>query len=359
MSPLKRLPENRPLPARWKINHGAYYYLVPPGQEKAWDGKKWYRLGATLAEAHRAFADKVQSFEGDIKTVGRLLDRYVIEVIPKKAPKTASENRKQVATLRGVFADMPLTEIEPQHIYQYASKRKSKRPSRGTGKTAAKREIEVLSHAFTKAVEWGLLKKHPFKGEVRIENESGPRTRYVEDWELLAVLGMAAHRRKGSIRMVQAYLRLKMLTGLRQRDLLLMTVSDLKEDGIHAFPSKTRKSTGKRVIYEWTPLLREAIEDAKAVRPALSPYLFCELDGTCFVHDDGKAPNWNNIWQNFMAKALEKTDLKERFTEHDMRAKVGSDAESLERANQLLTHSDINLTKRIYRRKPERIKPTK
>jgi len=97
----------------------------------------------------------------------------------------------------------------------------------------------------------------------------------------------------------------------------------------------------------------------KSRPPCLSPYLFCELDGTCFVHDDGKAPNWNNIWQNFMAKALEKTDLTERFTEHDMRAKVGSDAESLERANQLLTHSDMRLTKRIYRRKPERIKPTK
>jgi len=39
------------------------------------------------------------------------------------------------------------------------------------------------------------------------------------------------------------------------------------------------------------------------------------------------------------------------------RAKVGSDAESLERAAQLLAHSDPRMTRRVYRRKPERIKP--
>ena len=79
---------------------------------------------------------------------------------------------------------------------------------------------------------------------------------------------------------------------------------------------------------------------------------------TGFVHEEtGKAPNWNNIWQRFMARALEKGPLKERFTEHDLRAKVGSDAESLERAAQLLAHSDPRMTQRVYRRKPERIKP--
>lgn len=349
MSPLKRLPENRPLPARWVKKHGAFYYLVPPGLESGWDGKKWFRLGTSLAEAHAAFAARIKE-KMVAKTIGQLLDRYAVEVVPGKAAKTASENLRQIAQLRASMGSNPIEDIEPQHVYKYIESRKAK--------TAAKREVEVLSHAFTKAVEWGLLKKHPFKGEVRIENASGPRTRYVEDWELLAVLNMAAHRKKGSTRMVQAYLRLKMLTGLRQRDLLRMTMSDIREDGIHVTPSKTRLTTGKRLIYEWTDMLRSAVDDAISVRPALSPFLFCELDGTGFVHEEtGKAPNWNNIWQRFMARALEKGPLKERFTEHDLRAKVGSDAESLERAAQLLAHSDPRMTQRVYRRKPERIKP--
>jgi hypothetical protein len=34
------------------------------------------------------------------------------------------------------------------------------------------------------------------------------------------------------------------------------------------------------------------------------------------------------------------TRVAERFTEHDLRAKVGSDSESLERERQLLGHAD-------------------
>jgi hypothetical protein len=37
------------------------------------------------------------------------------------------------------------------------------------------------------------------------------------------------------------------------------------------------------------------------------------------------------MWQRFMARLLKETKIIERFTEHDLRGKVGSDAESLER----------------------------
>jgi hypothetical protein len=33
----------------------------------------------------------------------------------------------------------------------------------------------VFKHAFTKAVEWGLIRRHPFKGEVRLKGIK-PRT---------------------------------------------------------------------------------------------------------------------------------------------------------------------------------------
>lgn len=56
---------------------------------------------------------------------------------------------------------------------------------------------------------------------------------------------------------------------------------------------------------------------------------------------------------------VEETKVTERFTEHDLRAKVGSDAESLEHAKQLLAHSDSRLTERVYRRRPETIKLTR
>lgn len=129
---------------------------------------------------------------------------------------------------------------------------------------------------------------------------------------------------------------------------------------IHVTISKTKHSTGKKVVYEWSPELRQAVGDAKSIHPALSPYLFCNRFGKCYVNlEKGTVSSGNNHWQNCMNRVLKDTKVTESFTEHDLRAKVGSDAESLERARQLLAHSDARVTERVYRRKPEGIKPVK
>jgi integrase len=341
------------------LKFNAYYYLVPKGQESLWDGRKWFRLGDTLADAHRAFAERIDASPSPVKTISDLLDRYELEVVPQKAAKTQTENRKQIATLRTAIGHNSIHEIEPQHVYQYIAGRKSKKPGRGDGKTAAKREIEVLSHAFTKAVEWGVIKAHPFKGEVRIAGSTKPRARYVEDWELAEALRIKPLRKKGGAAVVQSLLRLKILTGLRQRDLLQIEMTDIKPDGLHVFISKTKNSTGRRVIYSMTDSLRAEIDRAVSARPADSNLLFCTRDGISYVSEDGTASSWGSLWENFMERVLNETKVTERFTEHDMRAKVGSDAESLERAQQLLGHADPRMTQKVYRRRPERIDPTK
>ncbi|WP_235429657.1 hypothetical protein [Paraburkholderia fungorum] len=60
---------------------------------------------------------------------------------------------------------------------------------------------------------------------------------------------------------------------------------------------------------------------------------------------------------DFMARVLEETKVKEHFTEHDLRAKCTSDAETLEHAQAPLAHADGKVTQTIYRRKPERVRP--
>lgn len=45
------------------------------------------------------------------------------------------------------------------------------------------------------------------------------------------------------------------------------------------------------------------------------------------------------------------------LTEHDLRAKCASDAESLEHVRALLSHVDARTTDAIYRRKPEVVQP--
>lgn len=360
--PRKRNKENLGLPLRWRFIHGAYYYQVPPGLEAHWDGKKQFRLGEKLHEAYKVWSVRLGQVN-EAKTIGQLLDRYALEVIPTKAAASQISNQQQILMLRKVFGDMPLEPFPPRLVYQYVDKRsvKKKDPETGKvtgGKIAAHREVELLSHAYTKAVEWGFIDRHPFKNEVRLEGEAA-RDRYIEDWEILEVLELPNTRKAGSVLMIQAYIRLKLLTGMAQGDLLrLRTDEHIQEDGIHTQRHKTKGSSGKRTIYEWTPELKAAVQMALEARPAKSSYLFCNRDGEGYVNETtGKAPGWKSMWQRFMARVLAETKVKEHFTEHDLRAKVASDAATLEHARSLLAHADARTTNRVYRRKAERVTP--
>jgi hypothetical protein len=77
------------------------------------------------------------------------------------------------------------------------------------------------------------------------------------------------------------------------------------------------------------------------------------------VNDDREVRTFARIWNNFMHRALKETKLKVRFKERDLRAKVASDAESLERARELLGHVDARLTQQVYVRKPTVIRPAR
>lgn len=347
--PRPRKKENKGLPSRWRHVHGAYYYQVPKGLEEAWDGKQLFRLGRSLPEAYKVWADRLSTID-DAKTIADLLDRYLLQVVPQKKITTQTHNTVAIKRLRAVLGTIALTTIVPRQIYQYIDKR--------AAKVAAKREIAVLSHAYTKAVEWGYLDRHPFKGEVRLDGEK-PRDRYVEDWEVIEFLSIPPRRKAGSVLAVQAYIRIKLLTGLRRGDLLRLTMSNLKDDGIHVTPGKTENSTGKRLIIEWSDELRAAVELAKLARPVqIAPWLFCTFRGEgYFDEESGRAAGWEGMWRNFVSRVLSTTKVKERFTEHDLRAKCASDAETLEHARMLLAHADGKVTERIYRRKPERVKP--
>jgi len=342
----QRNPENKGLPARWRHYHGAYYYQVPEGQEHAWEGRKQYRLGVHLHEAYRVWSDRLATLHNAPRTMGEVFDRYLLQVVPTKAPKTQSGNVRQIALLRAVFGEMPPATIRPQVVYGYVDRR--------SAKVAAHREVAVLSHALTKAVEWGVIDRHPFKNEMRLGGEK-PRTRYVEDWEVEECLSLPCRMRKGSVRAVQAYVRLKLLTGLRRGDLLRLTKAHCTQDGIAVTTSKT----GRPVMYRWTNELREAVDMALEARPKnCVEFLFCTDEGKPYLNEaTGDAYGWNSLWQRFMKRVLEETKVTQRFTEHDLRAKCASDAKTLDHAQALLAHADSRLTKRVYRRKPEVINP--
>ena len=358
--PRKRSAQLAGLPARWTVKHGAYYFRVPKGLEAYWDGKTWFRLGVTLAESYRTWAERADQPD-KLHTIGQLLDRYLLEEVPTKGVNTQAHNKIAIPNLREVFGNLGLTQITPQMIYKYVDRRSVKKRNEAGklvgGKTAAMREVEVLSHAYTKAVEWGEINRHPFKNEVRLKNPA-PRDRYVEDWEIEECLSLNSKRKAGSVFAIQAYIRIKIMTGMDTLTLMNLTMSDLTEEGIQIARSKVAGSSGKRTTYLWTPELKQAVEDAKAARPAISPYLFCNRDGKGYYDPaTGRYDGWVSMWSRFMDRVMKETKVRERFTAHDLRAKAASDAASEEEARKLLSHASVETTRKIYRRKAEKVTP--
>lgn len=352
MPPKKRNNENRGLPSRWRHYHGAYYYRVPPGLERLWDGKTQFRLGASLSEAYRVWAGRLEDEGIELKTIDQLLDRYALQVLPTKAVKTQLEQGRSIKKLKGILGKMTIKTFRPMDAYQYRDKRSKDAP------TSANRELEVLSHSFTKAIEWGALEDHPMIGGKFRKQHRPPRKRYVEDWEVIEALNLPSTRKRGSVKMIQAYIKLKLMTGLRRSDLLQLRSENLKDDGIHVTPSKTANSSGKSTIYEWNDSLRNVIQEILSVRPVdIDPWLFCNRFGKPYVKEDGTTNGWDSMWQRFMDRVVAETKVTDRFWEKDLRAKVASDAESLEHARALLSHATDTTTQKVYRRKPERVKP--
>lgn len=342
----KRNKENIGLPSRWRFYHGAYYYQVPKGQEDLWDRKKQFRLGSSLSEAYQSYAQRI-SWKDDLKSMFSLLDRYIIEIVPRKAPSTQRSNKISLKRLRGFFGDNPVQAIRPKHIYSYRDICNQRH-----GETSSNRDLEVLSHAFTKAIEWGVIDDHPMAGKRVTKNPVTPRNRYIEDWELREFLSIASP-------FIKSYVDLKLTLGLRKGDMLSLRLSDITKEGIYVRLRKTATTSHKQLIYQWSKALRKCIQNAIAARSrADSEYLFCTRAGEAYIKGDGSTSGFDSIWQRAMRKALSKTKLRQRFTEHDLRAKVASDT-TVDHARELMGHSNQEITNRIYRRKPDQVRPAK
>jgi site-specific recombinase XerD len=323
----RKRTKDKDLPPRVYRKHGALWFVDR--------SNKWHRLGDNLPEAMAAWAKLVER-PTEATDMNALLNRYMLEVAPTKAPRSYKDNLNQVRSLRAFFGEMRPEDVEPHHVYQFLEIRGQK------ARVQANREKALLSHVYTKAMEWGLLRYNPCRGVKRLTEK--PRGHYVEDEDLIGFLSIAPP-------LLVAYCLYKYCTGRRQGEILSTRLDQLKPDGIHYQAAKG----GKKLIIEWDDDLRLAEKMAKALdRPVKGLYLFCNRKGQPYTGD-----GFRSIWQRWMNKAIQQRKVKERFTEHDIRAKSATDydEQGLD-AHALLAHAR-RTTSDIYigRRKVKRVKP--
>lgn len=310
-------------PLRWVRKHGAIYYRPPAAVQARWDGKAWFRLGTTEPEAWATWYARTEAAE-EVRTMADVLDTYARRELPKLAPKSQKDYARTLLVLRQVFGKMLPAHVRPAHVAKMMDR---------MAPVAANRARAVLSSVMATAVRIGAIDRNPVR-EVRRNRETA-RRRYVTHEELAAFLGHCSP-------FLRAYVGLKVLTGLRQAQLLELRLSDWNGTTLSVPAAKG----GVPAVYSGDGLA-DAVHAALELRRGRAVRgltLFAARTGAPYSGDGFRA-----MWQRAMRAYV--AGGGERFTEHDLRAKVASDADDPRRARDLLGHQTSAITERVYQRR--------
>lgn len=345
----RKLPP-RMLARKRKLKSGVewvgYYYNGRDEKGK----RQEIALGTDLHAAIRKWAElECREVPPDASLMKYAFDQYERDILPKKAPSTQRENRLCLSQLRTVFDSAPIEAIRPQDVARYRDARSA--PVR------ANREIALLSHVFNMAREWGFTKRdNPCRG-VR-KNRETPRDYYAE-----ADVWDAVHKAAGQV--LRDAMDLSYLSGQRPADVLKMSKHDIRNDELHVRQNKTRHVLRIRLHVDGQATELGACVDRLLARPLQS------MSGELICAERGQPLTMKMLRDRFEtareaaakeADKARKADLAKRvraFQFRDIRPKAASEMTSLDEASSLLGHTDKQITKRVYRRAGEVVKPTK
>jgi integrase len=294
--------------------HRTYYWAG------AVDGKKkWIRLSDEYQQALYKYAEIEGKRHSNDHLISGAIARFRAEVLPENAEKTRKEREYQLQKLNAVYGHIELSALETPHVQQFLTIAKRK--------TAANRHIKLLSQVYRHAIIWGLCKTNPCTG-VKYHREK-PRDRYITDIEFEKL-------KKAAEPMYQALIQIAYITGMRRGDLLDLELKDITDEGIYNRQNKT----GGRQLYQWSPELRKAVQQAKSARKTRNlRYLFTSQHGQQI-----SITAFNSAFQRLRKRAgLDGTNL--HF--HDIRHKTATDAKrmkGIQYAQQLLGHESESMT---------------
>lgn len=200
-------------------------------------------------------------------TMQDLFDRYAVEHLPRKAARSAADDRsiwQQLILPR--LGSAKVDAVHPSDIDALHAEISL------TRKVRANRMVEVIRKAFNLAIRWGWRPDNPASGVHR--NQEEKRSRYLSGAEILSLSqALAAHPERTSANAI----RLLMLTGARRSEVLgaRWDMFDL-DAGIWVKPSAHTKQRREHRV----PLSAAAIELLKVLkRDATWLYVFPGANG--------------------------------------------------------------------------------
>lgn len=298
----------RHLPACVYQKHGAFWY-VKRG--------KWLRLGADLDQSLAEYARLQQQKLGGMPA---LIQEALPSILAGKAPATVKQYRAVAAKLQDIFADFAPHQITPRDIA-------GMRRAFASTPSIANRLITILRLVFDYGLEEQLVESNPAIAIKRFVQR--PRTRRISQAEFDAIRSQARP-------LLRVVMDLCYATGQRIGDVLKIARDDISEAGIFVEQQKTKT----RLMLSWTPELRAAVADARALhRNVIHLYLL-----------GARPPRYYMIHKQWTV-ACEKAGVLDANL-HDLRAMSGTeaDAQGID-AQKLLGHADAKMTRRYLRDK--------
>lgn len=300
---------------------GAYYFV---GKDNVWKS-----LGKEYPEALRQYA-AILAGDAPGHTVELLWAKYQVEVLGKLAAKTQQNRRNDMKWPLKVFGQMSPESIEPHHIWTYWRER---------GETEqARHEIKSISALLTYARQCGARTSDNPCYNLKLPGAKA-RDLYVTDAMFFAIRDIAPT-------MLGYAMDLAWCAGLDSATIRRLEWRNVTKTGLLF----ERGKTGKLQQIEGDDLVT-ILRKLRQERPQVRRSVICARGALPYTAD-----GFQSAWQDAIAKAIKLERLKpdERYHFHDLRGKAASEAESDEAASALLGHGDVQVTRKHYRRLPQR-----
>jgi integrase len=300
------------------------------------DARTW--AGATEAAIREGRYFKTA--ESRKHTFADLVDRYIKDVLPRKASAAQDAQKMQLLWWKSKLGHHTLADITPALITECrdelsrgnVAKKPGKEKKRGPA--TVNRYLAALSHAFTVAVnEWGWLDDTPMRKVTKAKEPRG-RVRFLSDDERSRLLQACRESVNPNLYLVVV---LALSTGMRRGEIMSLAWPqvDLKQGRITLYETKNKEI---RVV----PLAGHAAELLKAhnkVRPIDTDLLFPSQ-----VNRD-KPEGMEKVWQAALKKA-EVADFRFHDLRHSAASYLAMNGASLAEIADVLGHKTLQMVKR-------------
>jgi len=256
----------------------------------------------------------------------RMTDLY-LENYSKPNKKSSRRDITSINNLKPFFAGKYLHEIIPLDMEKYKKKRQAQ-----VSNATVNREVACLKHIFTKAIEWGIVKKNPGK-QVKLLRERNTRVRYLEEEEIKRLYDSCAEHLKPIVTVA-------LNTGMRKEEILNLKWKDLdfRNKIIYILDTKNNERQEipiNDIVYRALLALREKSE---------SPWVFSKKNGE----------RYGNIRKAFEGakKRAGITDFRFHDLRHTFASYLVMAGIDLKTVQELLGHKTFNMTLRYAHLSP-------